>query len=431
MTARRMGGLEWGTGLLKRRGLLAGAAALVAGGLAELSTVGRVEATHGNPPAGAADGMDTRALHIGGSNTQSSGTITSLNGATGAALVSFRNTTSLGGGLSASGSTSSLGGGYGVRGICGDSVLSNQPTHVGVHGIDVQHGGSVGVRGDATAIGVLGRSSFAGGQLRDGTGVRGESNTGLGVYGEAVGGTGVSGTSTTGVGTIGISRDAAGVYGFSSSGVGVFGTSPTNVGLFGQASQSAGVFGDSPVNGVWGRTATGIGVKGEATSNGIGVYGRAPTSGWAGYFFGNVYVTGTVTQGGMASPQAASAQTIESFGEAQLVNGQATVTLDRETADAVGGGAYQVVLTEYGNIGGLYVHQRGATAFEVRSRGAAAGSFGYRVMARDKQPARRGAAHAEAMPSVTIPKDLPVPTAPELPKIDESRAGREGPSDDR
>ena len=134
-----------------------------------------------------------------------------------------------------------------------------------------------------------------------------------------------------------------------------------------------------------------------------------------------------MTQGGAASPQAASqsAQTVESFGEVQLVNGQAMVALDAETVDAIGGATYQVVLTEYGNIGGLYVHRRGAKAFEGRSRGAAAGSFGYRVMAKGK-PAARQAANAEAAPSIAIPKDVPVPTAPEPPKVDPKREGREG-----
>ena len=121
---------------------------------------------------------------------------------------------------------------------------------------------------------------------------------------------------------------------------------------------------------------------------------------------------------------------MESFGEAQLANGVATVELDQATAEAVAGGAYQVVLTGYDNIGGLYVHNRGAKAFEVRSRGAAAGSFGYRVTAKGK-PASRHAANAEATPQIAMPKDVPVPTAPELPTVDEPTRGREGRPDAR
>ena len=144
-------------------------------------------------------------------------------------------------------------------------------------------------------------------------------------------------------------------------------------------------------------------------------------------------MTGQIYRNGVpldpSDAQAASAQTVESFGVAQLINGQATVTLDTETADAIGGGTYQVVLTEYGNLGGLYVHQRGPRAFQVRSRGAAAGSFGYRVTA-EGTPASCRAAEAAA-PSRAIPDDVPVPTAPERPKPEVPRPGRQGRPDAR
>ena len=83
------------------------------------------------------------------------------------------------------------------------------------------------------------------------------------------------------------------------------------------------------------------------------------------------------------------------------------------------------MLTEYGNVSGLYVHSRGARSFEVRSRGAAAGSFGYRVMARGKPAARQGAM-VEGAPSTVVPKEIPVPTAPDLRAIQAPSAERQG-----
>jgi hypothetical protein len=47
----------------------------------------------------------------------------------------------------------------------------------------------------------------------------------------------------------------------------------------------------------------------------------------------------------------------------------------------VPGRGYQVFLTEYGNLGGLYVKRRSLHSFEVRSRRPGArGVFGWRVV---------------------------------------------------
>ena len=70
----------------------------------------------------------------------------------------------------------------------------------------------------------------------------------------------------------------SGVYGLSAFGNGVFGLSNGD---------GNGVFGES--------YSGGIGVYGYSSNNGTGVKGYSAT-GWAGYFQGNVYVTGTVTQ---------------------------------------------------------------------------------------------------------------------------------------
>ena len=324
-----------------------------------------------------------------------------------AANCEFGNASSVGVGGSGRGAGSSATGKTGVLGITDFGV--------GVQGWAMA--GGIGIRGASNGGG---GPDFGG----SGIGVEGRSGSGVGVRGLVTGGQGVYGSSTAGVGTIGTSSQAAGMYGFSSNGVGVFGTSPTNVGVFGQANQNAGVFGDSPVNGVWGRTTTGLGIKGEATGAGIGVYGRAGANGWAGYFLGNVFVTGTLIQGGGAIPQAASAPTAtmtEDVGTARLVNGAATVTLAEEIIAAIGGQPYQVFVTEVGDAGGLFVAGQGPQSFEVRSRKPGTDvAFHYRVVARSKQPARRAAGN-EAAPSVTVPRDVPAPTAPELPKIEEPK----------
>ena len=375
MAVGRAGGLVRSAGTLKRRGLLAGAAALVAGGLARLGTTSRVEAAHGA-------GADLTALHIGASNTQSNGTITTLNGAVGSSVLGIRNVTASGGGLTASGSTSSLTGGYGVRGICGDSVLSDQPPHVGVHGMDLQHGAGVGVRGDGTATGVLGRSSFAGGQLRDGTGVRGESSGGTGVRGDASGGTGVRGVATGGTG----------IYGQSNSGLGAVGSSGGNIGVYGASSSNVGVFGDADVNtAVMGRTGAGIGVYGTATRPGQG--GRAAV------FDGTVLVNGPFTvvggpkSAGVRHPDGTTRRMycqespepyFEDVGRATLTSGRAEVALDPDFDAVVKGDDYDLFHTPYGQCNGLCVVRRGPHRFVVEElgKGTSGVQFGYRVMAR-------------------------------------------------
>jgi len=79
-----------------------------------------------------------------------------------------------------------------------------------------------------------------------------------------------------------------GNYGFlGSSGYGVFGSSSSNRGVYGYSSSSSGVHGlSSSGSGVSGYSSSGRGVSGYSTSN------------YAGYFNGEVEVTGTLTKGG-------------------------------------------------------------------------------------------------------------------------------------
>lgn len=230
--------------------------------------------------------------------------------------------------------------GYGAVGSSTNSygVYGESATNTGIFGT----GSNRGVHGQSTAAdgwGVYGESNTGAGargvygKSGSGTGVWGLStaNNGTGLYGEAntgINANGVAGTSSTGIGVYGLSTasnrwgvygeantgtDARGVYGASSTGTGVYGSSAgTNKwGVYGEANSgsfASGVYGQSySGSGVYGVAwaSNGIGIIGEANStNAIGVdarsdfgtaiYARGGT--WAGYFQGNVYVSGTINK---------------------------------------------------------------------------------------------------------------------------------------
>lgn len=144
----------------------------------------------------------------------------------------------------------------------------------------------------AEGRGVVGTSSNNDGVFGysdSGTGVEGQSASGTGVAGWSGGGTGVEGQSASGNGVEGIAESANGVV------YGVRGTSSSNGG-------GAGVRGEGGWVGVWGESSGRWGVYGRSTgsSNSYGVYGTvgSGTNNYAGYFSGNVNVTGTLSKGG-------------------------------------------------------------------------------------------------------------------------------------
>ena len=206
----------------------------------------------------------------------------------------------------------------------------------------------IGVKGYSPSFwGVYGNSSTS-------VGVMGISNSHYGVYGSSTSNLGVFGRSVSNTGVYG--SGSTGVYGESSSGYGVYGTSNGNVGVYGQSSNVIGVYGrtnstlypgvrgwnDGSSSGVEGRSVNGTGVSGTGATYGVrgstgsttgvgvsgacdnincwGVYGVAPynngrgvvasalASGgiglyadgglFAGWFQGNVEVTGTCCAAG-------------------------------------------------------------------------------------------------------------------------------------
>jgi hypothetical protein len=124
-----------------------------------------------------------------------------------------------------------------------------------------------------------------------GDGVDGYTSGGInGVYGQS--------GKTNGNGVMGVANNgsiAAGVVGSSSSGYGVFGSSTNGTGVDGYTSHG--------FYGVWGHSdkTNGVGVAGIADSGltAKGVYGSS-TCCWAGYFSGDVGVSGTLYKGGLA-----------------------------------------------------------------------------------------------------------------------------------
>ena len=181
----------------------------------------------------------------------------------------------------------SSGTGYGVHG-------HSTTTYAGVYGDSTAVNGT-GVIGLATATngkGVVGSSTE-----EDGIGVYGVSNNGF----VTLYGIGVRGASNSyyGAGVRGDNAIGAGVYGSSTSSYGVFGHSNTNTGVYGESTGGG--------NGVYGLSIGGAystGVQGVADgANAKAVSGTALNGGWAGFFDGNVRITGTCCAAGAGTFQ--------------------------------------------------------------------------------------------------------------------------------
>jgi hypothetical protein len=176
-----------------------------------------------------------------------------------------------------------------------------------------------------------------------------------------------------------------------------------------------GVMGDA--------AAGGTGVRG-FSQKGAGIMGDCGKSGYAGAFFGKVWIVGDLDVQGakgaavpfpdgtlrrlysMESPES----WFEDFGEARLVNGKADVRIDPGFA-AVVQGAYHVFITPCGDSNGLYVSSKTRKSFGVREqqRGKSTLVFSYRIVAKRKDI--RGPRFVK----VTSPERLKARPAPKLP----------------
>lgn len=139
-----------------------------------------------------------------------------------------------------------------------------------------------------------GSIALYGADTAGGWGVWGQSSSGVGVYGQSSGSNvGVYGYSTGYYGVAGSSAGAQGGY-FES-------TSSSSDALWGTtASTYTGVVGNNTHSGSCNSNQC-VGVYG-ISSNGTGVYGKSlSSSGYAGYFYGNVEITGNLTVLGSCS----------------------------------------------------------------------------------------------------------------------------------
>jgi hypothetical protein len=229
--------------------------------------------------------------NVGTANT----TVTTDSTATGTALLVTQN----GSGTALRGSA------VGPGSIAGFFTAQNGTGISGVTG----NGGSYGVFGQNNGPhGTAGAMRAAGGQNHGlvatttssdanavrgiNTGVAGEGVKAAGVYGE--GEYGVQGVSSAGKGVIGQSTSHHGVYGGSSISVGVFGVSSSGTAVEGNSASGIGVRaisgGDDSILGL-----SGVAFKAAVAGS------NSNADGWAGYFEGNVIVTGTFNGTGSLS----------------------------------------------------------------------------------------------------------------------------------
>ena len=157
------------------------------------------------------------------------------------------------------------------------------------------NGGNAVLGTSQSGVGVMGQSTSSwgvGAQSTSNTAVQATSETGYGVYGQSGSTDGVHGKSGTGTGVAGISDTGVGVMGQSTSSWGVGAQSTSNTAVQATSDTGYAVYGQSgSTDGVHGKSGTGTGVAGESTS-GTGLWAKGTP---AGYFEGNVTVTGTVT----------------------------------------------------------------------------------------------------------------------------------------
>ncbi len=375
-----------GVGALRRRGIVAGASAVVAAVLAgDTST-----------PARASDGD---SVSIGEVNVGSTKTVlTRFLTSTDDVILEVK-----GGG--ASNPLVVWGGNSGVPTTAIPAAI--RAVSGGGHGLLAQSGKHAAVRGESTQdVGVSGFSYVAPGVQGDSKGMDGvhgicrtevvgtNNNTFAGVKGDG-------GRQATGVWGIG-APGKPGVFGESPSGWGVDGVGGT--GVRGRSTGGVGVLGmsgegqlnnpDAPKTGVQGYSPAGTGVRGD-TLTGIAVLGRAAKGGQAAQFEGAVVINGSLTLNGQPVASAANGATTmvagerpngqsESFGTTQLENGAVEVQLSPELIAFTVDGEYQVFLTPNGDCRGLYVEHKSAETFVVREvqGGKASITFDYRVVAR-------------------------------------------------
>jgi hypothetical protein len=362
--------------IMKRRGLIAGAAALVAGIAAQRASQ-PVAATSGTGPDGPlvlgsnyANSINTESrITLVGAGATWGGISPGLFGADATAGAAPTNTTAL----------------YGVGKGTGAGILATTNQQPGASGFVGLNAAVFGL-GSAGKNGVHGTSSGANGHGVQGIIEAGQTASGtIGVYGA----------------NLSSAANSHGIVGLASNGHGLVGTAsnsnPVYAGLVGQGSGGAG----------------------------------------AGNFFGNVAVTGNLFVGGnqtvagaksaaLAHPDGshrlvycveAPESWLEDFGKGTLANGAAQIKVDADFAAVADMSDYHVFLTAYGVDGnGLSVASQSATGFIVqeRNKGTSTTRFSWRVVAKRKdiKAARLAKFDVPKMqpPAIPLPPAAPAAT---------------------
>jgi hypothetical protein len=293
--------------------------------------------------------------------------------------------------------TAPLGGAVGVFGQAGSGNTNGMEGHASGTLAGVAGFGDLSAKG-ASGIGVFGQggapvtgSNEPGGPGMHGVGF-GSAYTPLG---QAVGVYGLGGAGNApGVLGTGGSSAADGVQGLTVSGTGVRGTSNGSGfggSFFSESGTGLVAEGNTGVPNTIGLVASGNLYAAELNGNVVVQGGNVTVSG------GNVVVDGDLTVTGAKSAAVAfpdgshrlmycvesPESWFEDFGFAELVNGEAEVTLDPSFVAVISGDPYHVFISEYDEDHTLYATNRTRTGFRVRAKTSAAGcTFSYRVVAK-------------------------------------------------
>jgi hypothetical protein len=217
------------------------------------------------------------------------------------------------------------------------------------------------VFGENTAVGGEGIR----GTSKAGNGVIGTSESGIGIWGGSKTSSGAGGMSETGVGVHGVSKAGPGVRGDADNGDGVFGFSKTATGVHGMSETGEGIHGETRSPTV--AAIAGFNLNPEGT--GAAVFAKKEGSkGHAGFFIGNVHVTGNLA----------------TDGDIVLQNADCAEDFDITDADLVEPGTV-MILSEGGAL-----HQS-EQAYDKRVAGVISGAGDYKPgIVLDKQQAQGG-----------------------------------------
>jgi hypothetical protein len=330
--------------------------------------------------------------------------------------------------------------GTGVIGLAQGAINPGASLNTGVWGTG-RGVGKVGVRGDSDSnVGVMGTSDTSIAMMGTSNkyyGLYATSNGSHAVFGNLLAaansnlagvvgsGNGAAtygvygGNANTGVGVAGVSIDGYGVYGQSTSGTGVYGLSAT--GLYGVVGQSGSARGSAGL----------LGIATSPNAVGIGTYAQGGAT-FAGYFNGTTVVNGAFAVTGSKSAAVKDAAGnyrllycvespeawFEDFGTGKVVNGTADIALDPQFAQLISADAeYHVFITEHDQNNALHVKNRAASGFTVaadaatlaaKGKAAAAvnGTFSWRVVAKRRDIA------GERLAQFTMPPPLVPPPGP-------------------